>query len=125
MEHDRKRGFVTDTSWVGVLLVTVGVCGFLDAAGIVDSSQTIGSWWPLVIVAWAAIDMARIGAVTQRGVAWSAVGVALLADVQQWTSDMVIWSALAVFVGIVMIAGAFASRSDGRRSAASVTAGRS
>jgi hypothetical protein len=125
MEHDRKRGFVTDTSWVGVLLVTVGACGFLDAAGIVDSSQTIGSWWPLVIVAWAAIDMARIGAVTQRGIVWSAIGVALLADVQLWASDIVIWSALAVFVGTVMVVGAFVSRSDGRRSAASVTAGRS
>jgi len=106
MDHDRKTALLTGSSWIGVVLVALGVCGFLDAAGIVDSSQTIGQWWPLVIVAWAAIDMLKAGRITAWGIGWSAVGVALLADAQQWASDVVIWSALAVFVGALMLAGA-------------------
>jgi len=33
--------------WVGIVLLAVGACGLLDAAGVVDSGQTIGQWWPL------------------------------------------------------------------------------
>ena len=28
--------------WLGIVLLAVGACGLLDAAGVVDSSQTIG-----------------------------------------------------------------------------------
>ena len=44
--------------WFGVVLVAVGVCGYLDAAGVVDSAQTIGQWWPLAIVGWPLVEMA-------------------------------------------------------------------
>ena len=44
--------------WFGIVLVAVGVCGFLDAAGVVDSAQTIGQWWPLAIVGWPLAEMA-------------------------------------------------------------------
>ncbi len=119
MDHDRKKVLMTDSSWIGVVLVTLGVFGFLDAAGIVDSSQTIGQWWPLVIVAWAVLDMVRADRITGWGIGWSAVGVALLADAQQWTSDVVIWSALAVFVGALMIASALGRRSNDDRDGSS------
>ena len=112
MEHHRTMALIPDSAWVGLLLVTLGVCGLLDAAGVVDSSQTIGQWWPLAIVAWAVIDMVKGGGITWWGIVWSAIGVALLADEQGWTSGGVIWSALAVVGGGAMLTGAVARRGN-------------
>ena len=70
--------------WFGVVLVAVGLCGFLDAAGVVDSAQTIGQWWPLAIVGWPLVEMAAARRVTLGGAICAAVGVTLLADVQAW-----------------------------------------
>ena len=75
--------------WFGVVLVAVGLCGFLDAAGVVDSAQTIGQWWPLAIVGWPLVEMAAAKRVTLGGAICAAVGVTLLADVQAWASDIV------------------------------------
>ncbi len=111
-DHIRTRTSTWDSWWVGLLLVALGVCGFLDAAGIADWSRTIGQWWPLIIVAWAVIDMVRDSRATWWGIVWSAVGIALLADVQEWASDPVVWSALAIFVGGVVLAGAAMHQSE-------------
>ena len=45
------------TVWIAIVLLALGVCGILDAAGVVASSQTIAQWWPLAIVGWALIEM--------------------------------------------------------------------
>jgi hypothetical protein len=120
MDRERSVAHWSDSIWIGLLLLALGVCGFLDAAGIADASRTIGAWWPLIIVAWAVVDMARAGRITAWGMVWSAVGLALLADGQEWASDTVVWSALAVFVGLVMLAAA--ARRSGRRPDRSVWA---
>ena len=102
--------------WSGMLLVLLGACGFLDAAGVAEWSATVGAWWPLALVAWATIDMVADEAVSLQGLVWTAIGVALLADVQGWASDVVIWSSLAVLVGLAcMIAATLGlARRDGR-----------
>jgi hypothetical protein len=46
------------------------------------------------------------GRVTLGGVVCTAVGLTLLADEQQWTSDVVVWSGLAVFVGLAVLTAA-------------------
>ena len=46
------------TVWIAIVLLALGVCGILDAAGVVDSSQTIGQWWPLAVVGWAVAEHA-------------------------------------------------------------------
>jgi hypothetical protein len=91
---------------VGVVLLAVGVCGMLDAAGVVDSSQTIGQWWPLVVIGWPLAEMLSARRVALRGVVCAAVGLTLLADAQQWTSGVIVWSALAVSVGLAVLAAA-------------------
>ena len=96
--------------WVGIALLAVGACGLLDAAGILDSSQTIGQWWPLAVIGWPLAEMLATRRVTLGGVVWAAVGLTLLADVQQWTSDVVVWSGLAVFVGLAVLD--WSSRAD-------------
>jgi len=92
--------------WLGVVLVAVGLCGFLDAAGLVDSAPTIGQWWPLAIIGWPLVEMAAARRITLGGAICAAVGVTLLADVQAWASDVVVWSSLAAFVGIAILAAA-------------------
>jgi hypothetical protein len=91
------------TIWIAGALLVLGVCGILDAAGVVDSAQTIGQWWPVAIVGWAVAEMAGERRGTLGGVICSAIGVTLLADTQAWSSDAVLWSALAIVLGAAIL----------------------
>jgi hypothetical protein len=98
--------------WFGAVLVAVGLCGFLDAAGVVDSAQTIGQWWPLAIIGWPLVEMAAARSVTLCGAICTAVGLTLLADVQEWAGDVVVWSSLAAFIGVAILVTAVAARQE-------------
>ena len=98
------------TVWVGIVLLAVGICGLLDAAGVVDSSQTIGQWWPLAVIGWPLTEMVTVRRITLGGVACAAVGLTLLADARQWVSEVVVWSGLAAFVGLAVLATAVSRR---------------
>ena len=100
------------TVWIATLLLALGVCGILDAAGVVDSSQTIGQWWPLAVVGWAIAEMLAERRVTLGGVICAAIGLTLLADAQAWVSDTLVWSSLAVFIGLALLVGDALSRGD-------------
>jgi hypothetical protein len=106
---------------LGVVLVAVGVCGYLDAAGVVDSARTIGQWWPLAIVGWPLAEMAAAKRVTLGEMICVAVGLTLLADVQAWAGDVVVWSSLAAFVGATVLVSAISRRE--RRSGGSPASG--
>ena len=60
------------TVWIAIVLLAIGACGILDAAGVVDSSQTIALWWPLAIVGWAIAEMLAERRVTVGGVVCAA-----------------------------------------------------
>jgi hypothetical protein len=111
------------TAWIAIVLLVVGVCGLLDAAGVVDWSQTIGLWWPLVITGWAVAEMASQRRVTLGGVVCSLIGIALLADVQAWTSDIVVWSTLAITVGAAILVAAGLRHGNGHDADAATPAG--
>ncbi len=100
------------TMWIALVLLAVGVCGILDAAGVVASSQTIGQWWPLAIVGWALIEMVAGRRITLGGVICTAIGATLLADTQQWASDAVVWSSLAILIGVAILVKAGLDRGD-------------
>ena len=102
------------TVWIAIVLLALGVCGLLDAAGVVDSSQTIGQWWPLAIVGWAITEMITVRRVTLGGVICSAIGLTLLADAQAWASDVLLWSALAIAIGLAILVDAGLRRGDRR-----------
>jgi len=91
------------TVWIAIVLLALGVCGLLDAAGVVDSSQTIAQWWPLAIVGLALAEMLTVRRVTLGGVIFIAIGVTLLADAQAWASDVLLWSALAITIGLAIL----------------------
>jgi hypothetical protein len=100
------------TVWIAIVLLALGVCGILDAAGVVASSQTIAQWWPLAIVGWALTAMFYERRATLAGVICVAIGMTLLADAQAWVSDTLVWSSLVVLIGLAMLIGAGLSRGD-------------
>ena len=110
--------------WFGVVLVAVGLCGFLDAAGVVDSAQTIGQWWPLAIIGSPLVEMAAARRVTLGGAICAAVGLTLLADVQAWAGDVVVWSCLAAFTGAAILTAAVARRREPQDGGSAAGSGR-
>ena len=100
------------TVWIATVLLALGVCGILDAAGIVDTSQTIGEWWPIAIVGWALAAMCDERRLTLGGVICAVIGMTLLADAQAWASGAVVWSSLALFIGLALLVAAALSRGD-------------
>jgi sugar phosphate permease len=101
------------TMWIAIVLLALGVCGILDAAGVIDSSQTIAQWWPLAIVGWAISEMRATRRVTLGGVICAAIGLTLLADAQAWASGAFLWSSLAIAIGLAILVDA--SRRRGER----------
>ena len=109
------------TVWIATVLLALGVCGILDAAGIVDRSQTIAQWWPIAIVGWAITAMCDERRLTLGGVICAAIGMTLLADARSWASGAVVWSALAITLGLAILVDASLRRGD-RRSGDAPTA---
>ncbi len=103
------------TVWIAIVLLALGVCGILDAAGVVESSQTIAQWWPLAIVGWAITEMLAGRRVTLGGAICTAIGVTLLADAQAWAGDTLVWSTFAVFIGLAILVAAAHRRGDRTR----------
>jgi hypothetical protein len=91
------------TVWIAIVLLALGVCGILDAAGVVATSQTIAQWWPLAVVGWALAAMLDERRVTLGGVICAAIGVTLLADAQAWASGAFLWSLLAITLGLAIL----------------------
>lgn len=112
------------TLWIAIVLLAVGVCGILDAVGVVQSSQTIGQWWPLAVIVWAGSEMLTGHRVTLGGVICAAIGLTLLADAQAWASGALLWSSLAITTGLVILAGASLRRYEHRNGDAPRTADR-
>lgn len=101
------------TVWLAAVLLAAGVCGILDSTGVVPWSETIGQWWPLAIVVWAVSEMVAEGRLTLGSAICVGLGLTLLADVQAWASDAMLWSSFALFAGAAVLADALLRR-DGR-----------
>ncbi len=102
------------TAWIAIVLLALGVCGILDMTGVVAWSSTVALWWPLAIAGWALTEMLVARRVTAGGIVCTAVGIVLLADVQAWASGGLLWSVLAITLGLGIVAGAVLRR-GGRR----------
>lgn len=85
--------------WIGLVLLTLGVFGVLDATGTLDAGTTIDRWWPVAI-----IGLGLVAMVAQRRISfWPGVitvfGVILLADQQNWAEGDLVGPAILVLVG--------------------------
>jgi sugar phosphate permease len=112
------------TVWIAIVLLALGACGILDAAGVVQSSQTIGQWWPLAVVGWAISEMLATRRVTLGGVICAAMALTLLADDQAWASGALLWSSFAISMGLAILVSAAFRRDEHRNGDAPRTTGR-
>jgi hypothetical protein len=96
--------------WIASVLLALGVFGILDVAGVAAWSQTVGQWWPVAIVGWAVADMVSVRRVTPGGTICAAIGVAMLADLQAWLDGALVWSSLAIAVGLALLVAASLKR---------------
>jgi len=91
--------------WIGLVLLTLGVFGVLDATGALDAGKTIDRWWPVAI-----IGLGVIGMIVERRVALGpaivvGIGVLLLAGQQEWADDDLFGPAILIVVGLVVLLG--------------------
>ncbi len=96
--------------WIGLVLLTLGVFGILDATGTLESSAWIDSWWPVAI-----IGLGLIGMLVDRRVSLGpgivvCIGFLLLADQQGWTNEDLFGPVLLVLIGVVVLSGLWRRR---------------
>ena len=90
--------------WLGRVLITLGILGLLDAAGVLNFGTTVETWWPLALLALAALL-----AVTERRIGLGSMilgllSVLLLVDTLDLAVlGVAIWAGLAIAAGVVVL----------------------
>jgi hypothetical protein len=92
--------------WWGLVFLAAGVIGILAVADVVDWNRTVGVWWPVALVGWAAAEMINSRRLTVTGSVIVAIGLAMLADNLDWPVRGLVWSALFLGVGVAILWGA-------------------
>jgi hypothetical protein len=87
---------------VGLGLVATGVLFVLDSAGALDAGDTIGNWWPLLLVALGIFQLVTDPRTWLGSGILVAVGVVLLGTHQDWLHGSA-WSLL--FAAILIVVG--------------------
>jgi Cell wall-active antibiotics response 4TMS YvqF len=93
-------------AWIGIVLVTIGVLGVLDVAGVLESTGFVEGWWPLAIVGAGVVLMIEQRRIGLGPAIIAAVGAALLADQQGWTSEDLLGPMLLAVIGAAILFGA-------------------
>ena len=96
--------------WIGLVLVTLGVFGILDATGTLDSSETIARWWPVAIIGLGLIGMLVDRKISLGPAIVVVIGFLLLADRQQWTDEDLFGPVLLIAIGLVVLSGLWRNR---------------
>ena len=99
--------------WIGLVLLTLGVFGILDATGTLDSADTIDKWWPVAIIGLGLIGMWVERRVSLGPAIVVGIGVLLLADQQQWTDEDLFGPVLLILIGLVVLSGLWHRRVEG------------
>lgn len=99
--------------WVGLVLIALGVVGLLDAAGVLDFGTTVDRWWPLGLLALAALLALAERRIGLGSLVIGLLSVILLVD----TLDLVVlgvavWASLAIAAGLAVL---FTVAGPGRR----------
>jgi len=89
--------------WVGLVFLTLGVFGILDATGVADTSTMIGRWWPAAVIGLGLLAMIAQRRVTFGPLIVTAIGFVLLADRLDWTDESLFWPMAAVVIGLAVL----------------------
>jgi hypothetical protein len=99
--------------WLVTAFAALGVVGVLGATGAVDAGAVLGSWWPVAVVGWGVAGLLVDREVSIGRALLVALGLALLADVQGWASDGVVWPILISVAGLAILFGGGRSSAKG------------
>lgn len=91
--------------WIGLVLVLFGVLGALDALEIVDAGSVLGRWWPLAVIGIGIAAMVSQRRVSTGPLVVAGIGVVLLADRLALADGNLIWPALFILAGALVLAG--------------------
>jgi hypothetical protein len=85
--------------WIGLVLLTLGVFGILDATDVLNAGRTIDLWWPVAIIGLGLSAMLAQRRISFWSVVITGLGLVLLADQQNWATGDLAVPAILVLVG--------------------------
>lgn len=91
--------------WIGVVFLTLGVLGILDATGSLESTELIDDWWPLAVIGLGAIGMLAERRISLGPSIVVGIGFLLLAGQQGWSDEDLFGPAILVVIGLVVLSG--------------------
>ncbi|MDX8052156.1 LiaF-related protein [Lentzea sp. BCCO 10_0798] len=91
--------------WVGLVLVTLGVFGILDAVDVLHAGPVVADWWPAAVVVLGVVAMASQRRVSLGPVVLVVLGLVLLAGTLDWTTGDLLVPTLLAGVGIAVLVG--------------------
>ncbi len=91
-------------SWVGLILIVIGILFILDTFNIMDFGCIISDWWPaiLIIIGLIKLQSQDRGA----GLIFILIGTILLLtvhDIIQWSNIWKLWPLILIFIGLSMV----------------------
>jgi hypothetical protein len=105
-------------TWVGIVLVGLGAVGLLGATDVIDAGAVTGRWWPVAVIGLGLAAMTAQRSLSIGPLVVTAIGVVLLAGAQDWAVRDLLWPALLIVVGLLVLSGLARRRSPGDESAA-------
>ena len=91
---------------IGLVIVAVGGLYLLESAGVLDAGETIGDWWPSVIVLAGLLTLAERPPAVTRALILVAIGVVGLlfsTDVFDESAWAYVWPAAVVVAGLLVL----------------------
>jgi hypothetical protein len=102
----RTMGLRPGRILLGLALVTIGVLFLLDQAGAIDAGDVIGDWWPVIIIAIGAVQLADRPRAPVGPLIVVGVGAILLLTQLDVVEDDVwrfVWPVALVLVGLAFL----------------------
>lgn len=111
--------------WIGLVLFSAGVVGMLGAIDVLDAGAILARWWPVAVVGLGLAALVAQRSVSPGPLVVTAIGLALLGDTQGWPVDEVLWPAVLIVVGVLLLTGLSRRRGAEQGSALAIFGGSS
>ena len=94
----------SSNSWVGIVLILIGVLFLLDTFSIMDFGGVVSNWWPAIFIIIGLIKLQ--GQDRGAGLIFISIGILLLFithDIIEWSSIWKLWPLLLILFGLSLV----------------------